>query len=99
MVSSDKRMQALRLASHKKVEEKLLPTNNGNSWKMPKDGATTEETRMAAKELDGKPMVECKPRPKDRLFHVSHCHSKGMQQLESTRMRSGDQKNVPMNSN
>ena len=54
---------------------------------------------MAVKELDGKPMVECKPRPKDSIFQVSPCHTKEMQQLECTQMRSGDQRSVSRSSN
>ena len=34
-----------------------------------------------------------------KKLSLGSCRSKGMQQLESTRMRSGDQKNVPKNSN
>ena len=71
--------QALRMASHKKAKVKFYKTNSGSSRVVPKAGAITKELRMVAKELDGKPTVECQPRPKHSKFRVSHCHRQGMQ--------------------
>ena len=92
--NAGRRTPAPRMASHTKAEANPYLTNSGSSRMLPKAWATTKELRMVAKELDGKPTVARQSRPKDSKFQVFHCHSKEMQQLEYTRMRSGGQKNV-----
>ena len=98
-VNSGRQTQAPQTASHTEVTVKFYPTNSGSNKVLPRVMETTTEFKMVAKELDGKPTVKCLFRPKDSKFQESHCHSKGTQQLECMRMRSGGQRAVSNNSN